>query len=74
MSRTARLWKGVGSLALVGLLLSGVTARAAEPPDLSRQLTELGRQALAQGETTQARTFFLKALQIDSNNDEARRP
>ncbi|MBV8268709.1 MAG: hypothetical protein JO252_20455 [Planctomycetaceae bacterium] len=73
MSRTARLWKGVGALVLGGLLLSGVTARAAEPPPLTRQLTELGRQALAQGEPTQARTFFLKALQIDSNNDEAQR-
>ncbi len=73
MSRTARPWKDIGALALGGILLSGVTARAAEPPPLSRQLTELGRQAMAQGETSQARTFFLKALQIDSNNDEARR-
>jgi len=46
MSRTARLWKGVGCLTLGGLLLSGVMARAAEPPPLSEQLTTLGRQAL----------------------------
>ena len=72
MSRTARLCKGAGSLALGGsLLLSGVVARAAEPPPLSRQLSELGRQALAQGQTAQARTFFRKALQLDPTNAEA---
>ena len=73
MSRTARLCKGAGSLALGSLLLSGVVARAAEPPPLSRQLSELGRQALAQGQTAQARTFFRKALQLDPNNAEASR-
>ena len=73
MSRTARLCKGAGSLALSSLLLSGVVARAAEPPPLSRQLSELGRQALAQGETAQARTFFRKALQLDPKNAEASR-
>ena len=73
MSRTARLCKGAGSLALGSLLLTGVVARAAEPPPLSRQLSELGRQALAQGQTAQARTFFRKALQLDPNNAEARR-
>src|SRR4051794_15307504 len=73
MSRTARLWKGVGSLTLGGLLLSGVMARAAEPPPLSQQLTELGRQALAQGQAAQAQTFFRRALELDPNNLEARR-
>ena len=73
MSRTARLCKGAGSLTLSSLLLSGVVARAAEPPPLSRQLSELGRQALAQGETAQARPFFRKALQLDPNNAEASR-
>ena len=70
MSRTARLWKGAGSLALGGLLLSGVVARGAEPPPLSRQLTDLGRQAMSQGETAHARTFFQKAVQLDPNNVE----
>src|SRR5918997_1280354 len=43
------------------------------PPPLSRQLSELGRQALAQGEAAQARTFFRKALELDPNNAEASR-
>ncbi|HMB06498.1 MAG TPA: hypothetical protein VKP69_22530 [Isosphaeraceae bacterium] len=73
MSRTARRWKGAGPLALGGLLLSGVVARGAEPPPLSQQIAELGRQALAQGETAHARTFFQKAVQLDPNNAEARR-
>src|SRR3954454_24032247 len=65
MSRTARLWKVAGPLAVGGLLLSGVLVRAAEPPPLSKQLSDLGRQALAQGEGGQAQTFFRKALEID---------
>ncbi len=73
MSRTARLGKGVGPLVLGGLLLSGVVARGADPPPLSQQLADLGRQALAQGETVHARTFFQKAVQLDPNNAEARR-
>src|SRR5512135_3316841 len=73
MSRTARRWKGAGPLALGGLLLSGVVARGAEPPPLSQQIAELGRQALAQGETAHARTFFQRAVQLDPNNAEARR-
>ena len=73
MSPTARRWKGAGPLALGGLLLSGVVARGAEPPPLSQQIAELGRQALAQGETAHARTFFQKAVQLDPNNAEARR-
>jgi hypothetical protein len=73
MSRTARRWKGAGPLALGGLLMSGVVARGAEPPPLSQQIAELGRQALAQGETAHARTFFQKAVQLDPNNAEARR-
>ena len=46
MSRTAHLWKGAGSVALGGLLLAGGLVRGAEPPPLSQQLSELGRQAL----------------------------
>ena len=53
MSRTARLCKGAGSVALGGLLLTGVLVRGAEPPPLSQQLSDLGRQALARGETAQ---------------------
>ena len=72
MSRTARLWKGAGPAALGGLLLSGVLVRGAEPPPLSQQLSELGRQALARGETAQAQTFFRKALELDPTNAAAR--
>src|SRR5258707_1378006 len=60
MSRTARLWQGARPLALGGLLvvLTGVTARSAEPPPLSQQLADLGRQVLARGDADQARTYF----------------
>jgi hypothetical protein len=57
---------------LGGLLLLGEGTRAAEPAPLSRQLTDLGRQALVQNQPAQARTFFRKALQIDPSNAEAR--
>src|SRR5438067_3058377 len=73
MSRTAWMWRGLGPLTLGGLLLTGVGLRTAEPPPLPRQLTDLGRQALEQGESAQARTFFRKALQLDPRNAEARR-
>src|SRR3954471_22416963 len=72
MSRTARLWKGAGPLAVGGLLLSGVLVRAAEPPPLSQQLSDLGRQALARGAKAQAQTFFRKALELDPANNAAR--
>ena len=68
MSRTARLWRGAGFLMLGSLLLSGVTAFADDDPPLSQQLTDLGRQALAQGAATTAETFFQRALKLDPNN------
>ena len=52
--------------------LTGVLVRGAEPPPLSQQLSDLGRQALARGEMAQAHTFFRKALELDANNAEAR--
>ena len=67
MSRTARLWRGAGFL-MLGSLLPGVSALAADDPPLSTQLTELGRQALAQGAAPAAETFFQKALLLDPNN------
>ncbi len=67
MSRTARLWRGAGFL-MLGSLLPGVSALAADDPPLSTQLTELGRQALAQGAAPTAETFFQKALLLDPNN------
>jgi tetratricopeptide (TPR) repeat protein len=72
MTRTARLWKGAGPLAVGGLLLSGALVRGAEPPPLSQQLSDLGRQSLARGETAQAQTFFRKALELDPANASAR--
>ena len=73
MSRTARLWKGVGTWALGGLLLSGSLVLADDPPPLSDQLVELGRQAIAQGRPADARMFLQKALSLDPNNVEAKR-
>ena len=73
MSRTARLWKGVGLLTLGGVLLSGVVALGEDGPPLASQLNDLGRQALAQGATSMAQTFFQKALQLDPGNAEATR-
>src|SRR5262245_29653067 len=71
MSRTARPWKGAGLLTLGGLLLSGVVARGEDGPPLATQLNELGRQALAQGASAMAQTFYQKALQLDPSNAEA---
>src|SRR5271166_5479366 len=71
MSRTARLWKGAGLLTLGGVLLSGVVARGDDSPPLASQLNDLGRQALAQGASTMAQTFYQKALQLDPQNAEA---
>ncbi len=71
MSRTARLWKGVGPLTLGGILLSCGAAQAADVP-LSKQLTAVGRQALAQGRPAEARAILINALRLDPNNAEAR--
>src|SRR5208337_918876 len=73
MSRTARLWKGAGLLALGGVLLSGVVALGDDGPPLASQLNDLGRQALAQGATAMAQTFFQKALTLDPGNADATR-
>jgi len=73
MSRTARLWKGAGLLTLSGVLLSGVVALGDDGPPLASQLNDLGRQALAQGATAMAQTFFQKALALDPGNADATR-
>jgi len=73
MSRTARLWKGAGLLTLGGVLLSGVVALGDDGPPLASQLNDLGRQALAQGATAMAQTFFQKALTLDPGNADATR-
>ena len=73
MSRTARLWKGAGLLTLAGVLLSGVLAHGDDGPPLASQLNDLGRQALAQGATAMAQTFFQKALALDPGNADATR-
>ena len=73
MIRTARPWKGAGTLALAGLLLGGTWASAAESPSLSEQLSGLGRQALAQRQKAHAESFFRKALELDPKNDSARK-
>src|SRR5271166_2214029 len=73
MSRTTRLWKGAGLLTLGGVLLSGVVALGDDGPPLASQLNDLGRQALAQGATAMAHTFFQKALALDPGNADASR-
>src|SRR5436305_9185604 len=73
MSRTARLWRGAGFLMLGGVLLSGGSVRGADEPPLSKQLAELGRQALAQGAAPTAQTFFQKALLLDPTDQAAAR-
>src|SRR5271166_6648096 len=73
MSRTAQLWRSAGLATLGGVLLSGVLARGDDGPPLASQLSELGRQALAQGANSMARTFFQKALQLDPGNAQAQR-
>ncbi len=73
MSRTERLSRGAGFLMLGGVLLSGVSAFGADEPPLSNQLTELGRQALAQGSSKAAKGFFEKALTLDPSNPVAAR-
>lgn len=73
MSRTSRVWKGIGPWTLAGLLLSaGVAAHAADPSPLSQQLVNLGRQAAAQGRTEDARNFYRNALKLDPANVQAR--
>ena len=44
-----------------------------DSPPLATQLNDLGRQALAQGASAMAQTFFQKALQLDPGNAEATR-
>src|SRR6516165_5183773 len=73
MSLSARLSQGAGLLILGGILLSGGLALGADEPPLSKQLTDLGRQALAQGAAPTAQTFFQKALQLDPTNQDAAR-
>ena len=73
MSRTARLWRGVGSLTLGGALLSaGIAAHADDSPSLAQQLVNLGRQAASQGRADDAKTFYANALKLDPSNAEAR--
>ena len=71
MSGTTRFWKGVGPLALGGLMLSAAAALADDSNPISDQLTGLGEQALAQGQPDDAAEFFRKALEINPENIEA---
>jgi tetratricopeptide (TPR) repeat protein len=73
MPPTARSWRGTGLVTLLSLLLFGVSTSGAEDLSLSKQLTELGRQARAQGSVPTARTFYQKALQLDPTNQVAAR-
>ena len=66
MSRTARLWKGVGPLTLGGILLSGgIAALATESDSLSKQLANLGRQAASQGRQVEVHGVQLHATRFD---------
>jgi tetratricopeptide (TPR) repeat protein len=70
MSRTARLWKGVGPLTLGGVLFSGALALA-DTPSVAEQLVGLARQAEAQGRPEIARSFYQNALKHDPDNADA---
>jgi hypothetical protein len=71
MNRTTRFWKGVGPLALGGLIFCGGVANG-DDTDLSKQLSAAGRQALAQGRPDEGRSLLRNALRLDPNNAEAR--
>ena len=73
MYQAARVWRCAGFLMLGGVLLSGISAFGADEPPLSDQLTDLGRQALSQGASATAQTFFEKALALDPSNAGAAR-
>jgi hypothetical protein len=55
------------------VLQSGVQTLAADDPPLAAQMADVARQALAQGATDTARTFFEKALSLDPANAAAKR-
>ncbi len=72
MPRTASLWKAAGLLTLGGVLLSGAATRGDDAaPPLHQQLTELGRQSLANGADGTARSFFQKALELAPGDADA---
>ncbi len=75
MLRTSRLWRAVGplTLSLSSLIVGAAPVLAESAPLLNSQLNDLGRQALAQGRSTEAKSFFQKALQLDPADAEARR-
>ena len=73
MRRCDREWRGGLKWSLGGLLLAGAIARDESLPALADQLLDLGRQALAQGATAQAETFYRKVLTLDPGNAKARR-
>jgi tetratricopeptide (TPR) repeat protein len=71
MNRTTRFWKGVGPLALGGLLFCAGAVNG-DDTDLAKQLSAAGRQALAQGRPDEARSLLRNALRLDPNNNDAR--
>ena len=73
MYRHLTLRKAFGSLTLGTALLVASPAFAEGDPPLSAQLNDLGRQALAQGRSHEAKTFFQKALQLNPADVEAQR-
>ena len=73
MSRTKRLWRGVGPLTLGGLVLSaGLALAGSDPSSLADQLVGLGRTAAARGQAAEAKTFYQNALKYDPNNAAAK--
>jgi Tetratricopeptide repeat len=73
MSRIIRWSSELGSLILASLTLPGLSvAGDADPPPMTRQLTDLGGQAAAQGRPEEALRFYQNALKLDPANTQAR--
>ena len=72
MSRTARLWKGVGPLTLGGVLLRRASGRCRRRPALEAADRPPGGRRLAQGRTAEARAILEK--RPEARPDQCRSP
>ena len=66
MLRAVRPWRNAALLFLGSVLCFAGSAHGGDEPPLSDQLSDLGRQALAQGAQSAAENFFKQALRARS--------